>query len=142
MADIDKPLDDVVTALCVWIGPGVPRQDVEDLVVRLRARKGVRSVSVAEMKMQGARPDLAVVDEVQDLAVECECGTVWPDGVMGKGHGDMVCESESESDICFCGCERRVHRSSVQWGESCDGCGSLGHMATYQWRHPFLLAED
>lgn len=86
-----------------------------------------------------------VADE--DLAVECECGTVWPDGVLGKGHNDMDCEIEPEisgapqndmgEDICFCGCTRREHRSSLEWSESCDGCTRKGPRATYQWRHPF-----
>jgi hypothetical protein len=83
----------------------------------------------------------------EDLAVECECGTVWPDGVLGKGHNDMACEIEPEipqapqndmdDDVCFCGCTRKEHRSSPEWGESCDGCTRKGPRATYQWRHPF-----
>jgi hypothetical protein len=119
-------------------------------------------LDVMRARVEGVRPQGVVVDEVtyvdtglsypdpdEDLAVECECGTVWPDGVLGKGHNDMACEVEPEipqapqndigDDVCFCGCTRKEHRSSLEWGESCDGCTRKGPRATYQWRHPFLL---
>jgi hypothetical protein len=30
----------------------------------------------------------------EDPTAECACGTMWPDGVLGKGHGDMECEGD------------------------------------------------
>lgn len=122
-------------------------------------------LDVMRARVEGARPVGVVVDELrsiitstdpalphedvacEEIAVECECGIVWPDGVLGKGHNDMDCKPEPEipqapqndmgDDVCFCGCTRKEHRSSPEWGESCDGCTRKGPRATYQWRHPF-----
>lgn len=114
----EKPPQDVVRALAAWAGPDVPLEQIEAVVARLRARKGVAGVTVVDVQWTGEDPVKrkarriagisaapCVVDEVQhmletrgyydadeDPAVECACGTVWPDGVTGKGHNDMRCE--------------------------------------------------
>jgi hypothetical protein len=123
-------------------------------------------LDVMRARVEGTRPRGVVVDELrsiitstepvlpheavacEEIAVECACGTIWPDGVMGKGHNDMDCDQDEpeipqapqndmDDDVCFCGCTRGEHRSSLNWGESCDGCTAKGPRATYQWRHPF-----
>lgn len=127
-----SPQEAAVDALHAWVGKDIAREEIVGVVARLKARTGV------------------VRQDEDDLAVECECGTVWPDGVMGKGHNDMDCEqadpaldvpeapqNSMDDDICFCGCAYKDHRSSPNWGESCDGCTAQGARATYQWRHPF-----
>lgn len=58
-------------------------------------------------------------------AVECECGTIWSDGVMGAGHNDMGCTQADPNqakldvmrarvegpldDVCTCGHKRHQH---------------------------------
>lgn len=47
-----------------------------------------------EEAVELAEEDPRIHIACEDLAVECECGTIWPDGVFGKGHDDMECEGD------------------------------------------------
>lgn len=91
-----------VRALHAWVGATVPRQEIEYVVARLKARQQMRekildafgegSVLHADSGTAAAIDETAVTVQDDDPTVECACGTMWPDGVMGNGHGDMGCE--------------------------------------------------
>lgn len=147
-------LEAAVDRMGVMLALGDP-EPVKEPEKAMTARLKGPTAHVLEVDMMRRGSQVLLADEVrwgdeplvvprtdpeEDPAVECECGTVWRDGVMGKGHNDMDCEQEDpDEDICACGCKRREHRSSLTWGVSCEGCTAKGPRSTYQWRHPFTL---
>lgn len=143
MAD-QEPQDGAVRALSIWVGPEVSVEQIEAVVARLRARKGVRRVEVRDVtpdgktrskarKIAGASAPLAIVDEIQDV-LEAQG---YYDADLMRDDPDQAPQNVMDDDVCFCGCTRKQHRSSPAWGESCDGCSAKGPRATYQWRHPY-----
>lgn len=128
--------------------PNAPQERLEAAVDRMRVMLTLADPEPTEgpekamtARLEGVRPQGVVVDEVmwgqvavtvpdtdpdEDLAVECECGRVWPDGVLGKGHNDMDCDQDEpklpdiaqQQDVCAVpGCGHWEHEHEYRGGE-------------------------